>query len=152
MFECLTIIQFICLAEAESVSFHPSTIISTAEVRLDEAELMIILGTDNLATLDPNRMDRACAGENCVAYYRRCDTQPARIRCTYALFGREQVPAFELSAPDAVRYARAERQIRVASGSGAWVPLAAFDRTRETGWPFCRPGGGRAPRCPEGVH
>jgi hypothetical protein len=148
MFECLAIIQFICLSGGQTISFHPSTIMATAQVRLDEAELTIILGTDNLATLDPTRMDRACLLESCVAYYRRCETQPTRIRCSYALFGREQVPAFELSAPDAASYASAERQIRVASGSGAWIPLAAFDRTRETMWPFCRPGGGRAPRCP----
>src|ERR1043165_8683270 len=149
MFECLAIIQFICLASANDVSFRPNSLWSSARVRLEEAELVITLSSDSPWTLDPGRMDRACLGSYCVTYSRRCDTEPARVRCTYAILGRPHLPALELSAPNRTAFASAEHQIRVAAGSGVWIPLAALDRTGQGEWPFCQ----RAPRrpaCPEG--
>ncbi|HEV7659373.1 MAG TPA: hypothetical protein VGO55_05960 [Allosphingosinicella sp.] len=148
MFECLVIIHFICLSDAQGISFRPSTLRGTAEVRLEEAELSITLTSDSPRRLDPARMDRACVGESCVAYFRHCETQPTRISCGYALFGREHVPAFELSAPNAASYARAERHIRVAAGPGIWIPLWALDRTREWAWPYCNGPGRPPPVCP----
>lgn len=148
MFECLVIIHFICLSDAQAIGFRPSTIRGTAEVRLEGAELSITLTSDSPRRLHPAGMDRACVGETCVSYRRRCETQPTRISCSYALAGRMQVPAFELSAPDAASYARAERQIRVATGPGAWVPLSALDRTREASWPYCNGPGRPPPVCP----
>jgi hypothetical protein len=149
MFECLAIIQFICLAGADTISFSPTSLSHTARVRFGEAELLITLRSDSPMRLVPEQMERACLGENCVTYARRCDTEPARIRCAYAIFGRWSVPALELSAPNRLSFAQAEHQIRVEAGSGVWIPLAALDRTRQGDWPFCQ----RAPRqppCPEG--
>jgi hypothetical protein len=150
MFECLAIIQFICLAGANTISFSPTSLSHIAEVRLGEAELRIILRSDSPMQLVPAWMDQACLGADCVTYSRRCDTEPAGIRCAYAIAGRWPVPSLELRAPNRLSFNQAEQQIRVATAANVWIPLAALDRTGQGEWPFCQ----RAPRqppCPEGL-
>jgi hypothetical protein len=150
MFECFAILQFICLASADEISFDRSTIWSGARVRLARAELVITFRSDSPLALDPRSMDQACLGGRCVTYARRCETGPARVRCSYAIYGRDQVPTLELSAPDRTAFLAAEHAVRVAAGGGIWLHLAALDRVGQGEWPICQ----RAPRvpsCPEGA-
>lgn len=140
MIDCLALIGFVCLTRASTIEFGPeSTVGRFATARIEGAEMVVTLGTDSLARLDPRRMARACGALGCLRYYKRCESQPSRVSCEYSLASRPFLPLLALRAESSAAYAQAERTIFLLARPDdveSAIPLIAFSQTSDEPPPF----------------
>ncbi len=149
---CLLIVAAFCFSDAGKVAIDPqSTVARFATVAVGKADVQILLSSDSFGSFDATRMARACDGQTCIAYYRRCEPAGRAVTCSYRFGGAVYTqPVLVIRAPDQAALAKAEAAIAIFPGEdrerAVSLRLLSVESRGEP--PTCRPEGGRMPKCP----
>lgn len=148
---CLVIIAFMCINGLDKASFTPASSLESAHVEIGSSDLWISLTTDNPRELDYRQMSRACEGDLCIAYHKRCETKSSRLMCTYYYLrpGDKYGNSFTIFTSNSGSLSILERRLGILTQSG-WlsgvIGLERMNVVSNTYAPFCT-AEGPGPRC-----
>ena len=150
---CLLIVAAFCFSDANSAAIdRASTVGRFASVKIGDVTAEILIGSDALADYDASQMARACEAQACIAYHKWCEEADGRYSCSYTLGDTIYAqPVFILRAPNQLSLAATESKIAVFANNSRTdaVPMRLFTAiSAARNAPYCRPEGGRLPKCP----
>lgn len=132
----------LCLGDPNGLeikaSMEQSWPVSSSDLSGEGWSATVIWGTDNIHSLNPTRLSRACFEGRCVAYFRTCD---ATDRCRFVFDrGNEQALVLEIEARSSAGMTRALGSMAYLPGKadiGSSMPLTVFSEQSPFESPFC---------------
>lgn len=119
---CTLIIAGICASNISSIRVFDTALGFSAEVGGSDFTAEIIAHSDNIKTPDWSRMNDACEGYLCFAYYKHCKQEGTRHLCEYH-FSRPS----DLQNTILKLYGKNREAIEAASRSFAVLPELLLD-------------------------
>lgn len=130
MFSCLIILVNICIHQADNIQIQQTTLGFSATLRSGAITAQISALSDNFSTPDWSKMNEACEGGVCVAYFKHCARDNEAQFCEYHFSqpGDMQNTIVRIVAKEHDKIRQAESGFGVAIRTGWKAAVVPFSR------------------------